>query len=104
MRSDSLLTIALALQDLGGEHRTSGSALFERLLEFNLPYVQTLLTDLDKRTTKPRIHHSTPATAPEAATKDAGRVTVRLNAHAGDVGRVDPCRRSGCLSVAGRTP
>jgi hypothetical protein len=50
LRSEALVSTALALQGLGGEHRASGTALFERLLEFNLPYALDTLTDLDKRT------------------------------------------------------
>ncbi|KAA0069048.1 hypothetical protein [Rhodanobacter sp. T12-5] len=45
-----LLAIALSLQDLGEAHRDSGSALFERMLEFNLPQARNMTLDLDKRT------------------------------------------------------
>jgi hypothetical protein len=45
-----LLAIALRLQDLGEPHRTAGSTLFERMLEFNMPQARELTLDLDKRT------------------------------------------------------
>lgn len=50
MRSESLLAIALALQDMGEPHRTNGVALFERMLEFNLPQAHEMVLNLDKRT------------------------------------------------------
>lgn len=50
LRSESLLAIALALQDMGEPHRTSGVALFERMLEFNLPQAHEMVLSLDKRT------------------------------------------------------
>lgn len=52
LMSESLVTIALTLQDLGGVHQTHGTALFERMLEFNVPQAQEVLTDLDMRTPK----------------------------------------------------
>lgn len=48
--TEPLLAVALRLQDLGADHRQSGSELFERMLEFNLPQAQELTLDLDKRT------------------------------------------------------
>lgn len=50
LRSESLLAIALALQDMGEPHRTNGVALFERMLEFNLPQAHEMVLKLDKRT------------------------------------------------------
>jgi hypothetical protein len=50
LRSESLLAIALALQDMGEPHRTNGVALFERMLEFNLPQAHEMVLSLDKRT------------------------------------------------------
>lgn len=50
LRSESLLAIALALQDMGEPHRTNGVALFERMLEFNLPQAHEMVLNLDKRT------------------------------------------------------
>jgi hypothetical protein len=49
LSSEPLLAVALALQDMGEPHRTSGVALFERMLEFNLPPVQEAMLSLDKR-------------------------------------------------------
>lgn len=48
--SEPLLAIALALQDMGEPHRSAGLALFERMLEFNLPQAREMTLDLDKRT------------------------------------------------------
>lgn len=50
LRSESLLAVALALQDMGEPHRTNGVKLFERMLEFNLPQAHEMLLSLDKRT------------------------------------------------------
>lgn len=50
LRSESLLAIALTLQDMGEPHRTDGVALFERMLEFNLPQAHEMVLSLDKRT------------------------------------------------------
>lgn len=50
LRSESLLAVALALQDMGEPHRTNGVALFERMLEFNLPQAHEMVLSLDKRT------------------------------------------------------
>ncbi|MFZ2524683.1 MAG: DUF4062 domain-containing protein [Candidatus Ferrigenium altingense] len=50
LRSESLLAIALALQDMSEPHRTNGVALFERMLEFNLPQAHEMVLNLDKRT------------------------------------------------------
>lgn len=50
LSTESLLDIAMALQDLGEPHRTAGMALFERMLEFNLPQAQEMTISLDKRT------------------------------------------------------
>ncbi|MDD4913091.1 MAG: DUF4062 domain-containing protein [Sideroxydans sp.] len=50
LRSESLLAIALALQDMVEPHRTNGLALFERMLEFNLPQANEMVLSLDKRT------------------------------------------------------
>lgn len=50
LRSESLLAIALSLQDMGEPHRTNGVALFERMLEFNLPQAHEMILSLDKRT------------------------------------------------------
>ena len=50
LSTESLLDIALALQDMGEPHRTAGVALFERMLEFNLPQAQEMTITLDKRT------------------------------------------------------
>jgi len=50
LRSESLLAVALSLQDMGEPHRTSGVALFERMLEFNLPQAHELVINLDQRT------------------------------------------------------
>lgn len=48
--SEPLLAVALALQDMGEPHRSAGLALFERMLEFNLPQAREMTLDLDKRT------------------------------------------------------
>ncbi|MVF22617.1 DUF4062 domain-containing protein [Methylocaldum sp. BRCS4] len=50
LMSESLVTIALALQDLGAPHQAQGTALFERMLEFNVLQAREILLDLDKRT------------------------------------------------------
>lgn len=50
LMSESLVTIALALQDLGAPHQAQGTALFERMLEFNVHQARDMLVDLDKRT------------------------------------------------------
>jgi hypothetical protein len=50
LRSESLLAVALALQDMGEPHRTNGVTLFERMLEFNLPQAHEMVLSLDKRT------------------------------------------------------
>lgn len=47
---ESLVSIALTLHDLGASHQPQGTALFERMLEFNIPEARDLLFDLDKRT------------------------------------------------------
>lgn len=48
--TDWLLAIALRLQDMGPADRIKGSALFERMLEFNMPQAREMTLDLDKRT------------------------------------------------------
>lgn len=50
LRTEWLLDIALQLQDMGSTERAAGSALFERMLEFNMPQVREMTLDLDKRT------------------------------------------------------
>jgi len=50
LMSESFVTIALVLQDLGAPHQAQGTALFERMLEFNVPQAREILLDLDKRT------------------------------------------------------
>lgn len=50
LMGESLVTIALALQDLGAPYQAQGTALFERMLEFNVPQARDMLLDLDKRT------------------------------------------------------
>jgi hypothetical protein len=50
LRTDWLLDIALQLQDMGATERAAGSALFERMLEFNMPQAREMTLDLDKRT------------------------------------------------------
>lgn len=50
LSSESLLAVALALQDMDEPYRTDGVALFERMLEFNLPQAHQMTLDLDKRT------------------------------------------------------
>lgn len=52
LMSESLLAIALGLQELGGQHQAEGTTLFERMLEFNVPQARDMLLDLDKRTPK----------------------------------------------------
>ena len=52
LMSESLLTIALGLQELGVQHQAEGTTLFERMLEFNVPQARDMLLDLDKRTPK----------------------------------------------------
>lgn len=49
-RSDALVSIALTLQDKGGEHSARGATLFERLLEFNVPAATNAVLKLDRRT------------------------------------------------------
>lgn len=49
-RTEWLLDIALQLQDMGAAERAAGSALFERMLEFNMPQAREMTLDLDKRT------------------------------------------------------
>lgn len=50
LSAESLLDIALKLQDMGSNYREAGSALFERMLEFNMPQAREMTLDLDKRT------------------------------------------------------
>jgi len=50
MSTEWLLDIALKLQDMGAVERAAGSALFERMLEFNMPQAREVTLDLDKRT------------------------------------------------------
>lgn len=50
LSTEWLLDIALQLQDMGAGERTAGSALFERMLEFNMPQAREMTLDLDKRT------------------------------------------------------
>ena len=50
LSSEPLLAVALALQDMGDPYRAAGVALFERMLEFNLPQAQEMTLSLDKRT------------------------------------------------------
>jgi SpoVK/Ycf46/Vps4 family AAA+-type ATPase len=50
LSTEWLLDIALQLQDLGADERAAGSALFERMLEFNMPQAKEMTLDLDKRT------------------------------------------------------
>jgi len=50
LMSESLLSISLTLQDLGASHRAQGTALFERMLEINIPQAREMLLELDKRT------------------------------------------------------
>lgn len=52
LMTESLLTIALGLQELGGQHQAEGTTLFERMLEFNVPQARDMLLELDKRTPK----------------------------------------------------
>lgn len=53
-----LLDIALKLQDMGANERATGSALFERMLEFNMPQAREMTLDLDKRTPVGSSHRS----------------------------------------------
>jgi hypothetical protein len=48
--SEWLLDVALRLQDMGQLERIAGTALFERMLEFNLPQAREVSLSLDKRT------------------------------------------------------
>jgi hypothetical protein len=50
LSSEPLLAVALALQDMAEPHRTAGVALFERMLEFNVPNAYEATLALDKRT------------------------------------------------------
>ena len=50
LSTEWLLDIALQLQDMGATERAAGSALFERMLEFNMPQAKEMTLDLDKRT------------------------------------------------------
>jgi len=50
LSTESLVDIALQLQDMGEVERSTGSALFERMLEFNIPQARETALDLDKRT------------------------------------------------------
>ncbi|MDF2446669.1 MAG: hypothetical protein K0S46_1905 [Moraxellaceae bacterium] len=50
LSTEWLLDIALQLQDMGAVERSAGSALFERMLEFNMPQAREMTLDLDKRT------------------------------------------------------
>ena len=50
LSSEPLLAAALALQDMDEPYRTYGVALFERMLEFNLPQAREMTLELDKRT------------------------------------------------------
>lgn len=49
LTGEPLSAIALALQDMGEPYRADGVALFERMLEFNLPQVKEMALSLDKR-------------------------------------------------------
>lgn len=50
LSTEWLLDIALQLQDMGSDERVAGSALFERMLEYNMPQARDMTLDLDKRT------------------------------------------------------
>lgn len=50
LSTEWLLDIALQLQDMGPDERVAGSALFERMLEYNMPQAREMTLDLDKRT------------------------------------------------------
>lgn len=50
LSTDWLLDISLQLQDMSATERAAGSALFERMLEFNMPQARAMTLDLDKRT------------------------------------------------------
>ncbi len=50
LSTEWLLDIALQLQDMDATERAAGSALFERMLEFNMPQAREMTLDLDKRT------------------------------------------------------
>lgn len=49
LTGEPLSAIALALQDMGEPYRADGVALFERMLEFNLPQAKEMAFSLDKR-------------------------------------------------------
>lgn len=49
LSTEWLLDIALRLQDMGSTECAAGSALFERMLEFNMPQAMEMTLDLDKR-------------------------------------------------------
>jgi len=49
LTGEPLSAIALALQDMGEPYRADGVALFERMLEFNLPQATEMALSLDKR-------------------------------------------------------
>ena len=50
LSTDALIGVSLLLQDLGASHRDAGSALFERMLELNMPQAREMSLDLDRRT------------------------------------------------------
>lgn len=50
LSTEWLLDVALQLQDMGAVERAAGSALFERMLEFNMPQAREMTLNLDKRT------------------------------------------------------
>lgn len=50
LSAEPLIAVALALQDMPEPQRTAGVALFERMLEYNLPQARELTFSLDKRT------------------------------------------------------
>lgn len=50
LSTEWLLDIALKLQDMEPAERAEGSALFERMLEFNMPQAVDMTLELDKRT------------------------------------------------------
>jgi len=70
LSTESLLDIALQLQDMGASERTAGSALFERMLEFNMPQAREMTFDLDKRTTA--------TVPPRAPVRRKSRARLRL--------------------------
>jgi hypothetical protein len=49
LTGEPLSAIALSLQDMGEPYRADGVALFERMLEFNLPQAKEMALSLDKR-------------------------------------------------------